>query len=100
MSDMIRHLRGPHLSIGPLVAISLTLILATTVAAAPSGQTPRDARAAPAALLPAWDGGIDLYRDGVFTTQKSWLWCTAAGIQIVRNIIERDNDHSTSAQRR
>ena len=56
--------------------------------------------AAPAALLPAWDGSIDLYRDGVFTTQKSWLWCTAAGVQIVRNIVERDDDHSTSGQRR
>lgn len=54
----------------------------------------------PSALLPAWDGGIDLYRDGVFTTQKTWLWCTAAGVQIVRNIVERDNDHSTSGQRR
>jgi hypothetical protein len=53
-----------------------------------------------AALLPAWDGDIDLYRDGVFTTQKSWLWCTAAGVQIVRNIVERDDDHTTSGQRR
>ncbi|HEV8281167.1 MAG TPA: hypothetical protein VGQ02_04875, partial [Candidatus Limnocylindrales bacterium] len=35
-----------------------------------------------------------------FTTQKSWLWCTAAGVQIVRNIVDRDNDHSSSAQRR
>jgi len=58
------------------------------------------APAAPAALLPAWDGSITLYRDGVFTTQKSWLWCTAAGVQIVRNIVERDGDHSTSGQRR
>jgi hypothetical protein len=47
-----------------------------------------------------WDGSLDLYRNGSFTTQKSWLWCTAAGVQIVRNIVERDNDHSTSAQRR
>jgi hypothetical protein len=53
-----------------------------------------------AARLPAWDGSIDLYRDGVFTTQKDWLWCTAAGVQIVRNIVERDDDHSTSGQRR
>jgi hypothetical protein len=47
-----------------------------------------------------WDGSLDLYRSGTFTTQKSWLWCTAAGVQIVRNIVERDNDHSTSGQRR
>jgi hypothetical protein len=56
--------------------------------------------AAPDSLLPAWDGSIDLYRDGVFTTQKSWLWCTAAGVQIVRNIVERHEDHSTAGQRR
>ncbi len=52
-----------------------------------------------AATTPAWDGSIDLYRKGVFTTQKTWLWCTAAGVQIVRNIVERDVDHSTRAQR-
>jgi hypothetical protein len=48
----------------------------------------------------SWDGSFDLYRNGSFTTQKSWLWCTAAGVQIIRNIVERDNDHSTSSQRR
>jgi hypothetical protein len=57
-------------------------------------------RAADAAPLPAWTGGVNLYRTGTFTTQKSWLWCTAAGVQIVRNIVERDNDHSTAGQRR
>jgi hypothetical protein len=72
--------------------------LPALAAAAPSAPTL--ASAAPAALLPAWDGGVDLYREGVFTTQKSWLWCTAAGIQIVRNIVERDDDHSTGGQRR
>jgi hypothetical protein len=54
----------------------------------------------PSTTLPAWDGGIDLYRRGVFTTQKSWLWCTAAGVQIVRNIADRQDDHTTSGQRR
>ena len=69
---------------------------ATIRAPAPESSAP----AAPAALLPAWDGSIDLYRDGVFTTQRSWLWCTAAGVQIIRNIVERDDDHSTIGQRR
>lgn len=49
---------------------------------------------------PAWHGGIDLYRDGTYTVQKSWLWCTAAGVQIVRNIVDFETDHTTSAQRR
>lgn len=49
--------------------------------------------------LPAWTGSVSLYRNGTFTTQKSWLWCTAAGVQIVRNIVQRGRDHSTSGQR-
>ncbi len=52
------------------------------------------------ANLPAWTGGVNLYRSGTFTTQKSWLWCTAAGVQIVRNIVDRKADHSTGGQRR
>ena len=32
--------------------------------------------------------------------RSRWLWCTAAGVQIVRNIVKRDDDHSTSGQRR
>src|SRR4029079_18880548 len=53
-----------------------------------------------AAALSRWDGSIDLYRTGVFTTQKSWLWCTAADVQIMRNIVHRQADHTTSGQRR
>ena len=52
------------------------------------------------AALPAWTGGINLYRTGVFSTQKSWLWCTAADVQIMRNMKYGRTDHSSSAQRR
>jgi len=52
------------------------------------------------AALSAWDGSINLYRSGVFTTQKSWLWCTAAGVQIMRNIKYHRQDHSRSSQSR
>src|SRR3954471_11031851 len=55
---------------------------------------------AEAAGLPAWTGGISLYRTGSFTTQRSWLWCTAAGVQIVRNIVDHRSDHTTTGQRR
>ena len=48
----------------------------------------------------AWTGGVDLYRSGVFTTQKTWLWCTAADVQIIRNIVRRTSDHTTKNQRR
>ena len=48
--------------------------------------------------LSPWTGGVNLYRDGVFTTQASWLYCTAADIQIIRNMIEGTEDHASSAQ--
>ena len=80
---------------GPLLA----LIVALSLVGSWLGAAPPPAAAAEA-RLPAWNGGVSLYRDGVFTTQKSWLWCTAADVQIIRNIVRRDNDHTTSGQRR
>ncbi len=52
------------------------------------------------AALPRWDGSIDLYRSGVFTTQRSWLWCTAADVQIIRNIVDGKRDHAKASQQR
>ena len=87
----VRGLR-PLPAVRPLLALAATLTIAITIAI-PAGAPAVDARS-------RWDGSIDLYRNGAFTTQRSWLWCTAASVQIVRNIVERDNDHSTTAQRR
>ena len=53
-----------------------------------------------AAALPRWTGGVDLYRSGTFTTQQSWLWCTAADVQIMRNIADHRRDHATASQQR
>ena len=53
-----------------------------------------------AAALSRWTGGIDLYRSGVFTTQKTWLWCTAADVQIIRNIVDHTTDHTRANQQR
>jgi hypothetical protein len=36
----------------------------------------------------------------VFTTQKTWLWCTAADVQIIRNIADHATDHSKASQQR
>lgn len=52
------------------------------------------------ATLPAWDGSINLWRDGAFTTQKTWRWCTAADVQIMRNLVHRESDHSRAGQER
>jgi hypothetical protein len=87
MNRMVRPTSRPRL----LLALIVPLALALGWAVAPSPAQ---------ATLSAWDGGISLYREGTFTTQKSWLWCTAADVQIMRNIVERDNDHTTSGQRR
>jgi hypothetical protein len=73
----------------------LGLVAALTLLAASAG-VPSVARAAPE----TWDGSVNLYRDGVYTTQKTWLWCTAAGLQIIRNMVERDDDHSRGSQER
>ena len=74
-----------------LGAVLLALLLVAGVAPTPT---------AIAAAPEAWDGSVDLYREGSFTTQQSWLWCTAAGVQIVRNIVEGDDDHSRRSQAR
>ena len=46
------------------------------------------------AAPPRWTGSIDLYRPGAFSTQRTWRWCTAAVLQIMRNIDRREADHS------
>jgi hypothetical protein len=95
--------RPTRSSLGLLVALSIALLPPTAPAEAASFVWPATSSVhgePPASLLPAWDGSIDLYRDGVFATQQSWLWCTAAGVQIVSNIVDREEDHSTSGQRR
>lgn len=101
---MTRSNRGLRLILGVVAALTLAFgrggspprdNAASSVTAAPSSLT-----TAANTILPAWDGGIDLYRRGVFTTQKSWLWCTAADVQIVRNVVDHEQDHTTSGQRR
>jgi hypothetical protein len=91
-------------AIGGLLAV-LGLAIATGPGAAPEAraagpsttiETPRVPVVA--AELAPWTGEVDLYRDGVFTTQASWLYCTAADIQIIRNMIEGTADHSAAAQ--
>jgi hypothetical protein len=74
------------------------LVAALSLALGYTGAPPPAIAADP--QLSAWDGSVDLYHEGVFTTQKSWLWCTAAGVQIVRNIVDDQVDHTVSGQRR
>lgn len=48
--------------------------------------------------LPAWTGGVNLYRSGAFTTQYTWRWCTAADVQLMRNLARRQSDHARDSQ--
>lgn len=75
----------------------LVLAAALATASVASVASSPDAVASAASR---WTGGVDLYRAGVFTTQKTWLWCTAADVQIVRNIVDGAADHSRSSQQR
>jgi hypothetical protein len=82
--------------LGPVSALVFALVSLVAIGPAGSATVPP----AVAASLPAWHGGIDLYRKGTFTTQKNWLWCTAADVQIIRNIVRHRQDHTTAGQRR
>ena len=76
------------------------LALATVLAVVAFGALGALPATPPADALSRWSGGIDLYRRGVFTTQKTWLWCTAADVQIIRNIVDHQADHSRTSQQR
>jgi hypothetical protein len=76
---------GTNRRLRPVLGLVVALLISVGWAATP---TPADA------ALPTWRGGMNLYRAGAFSTQKSWLWCTAAGLQIMRNIKYDQQDHS------
>jgi hypothetical protein len=59
--------------------------------------TPGPASAAPQA---SWSGHEDLYRSGVFSSQKTLTWCVAASVQMMLNIVEGTHDHSRANQKR
>jgi hypothetical protein len=79
---------GGHIGTSPVAVLG-----ASEVSGAPPGL------AIDAALSP-WDGSINVYRTGVFTTQKTWYYCTAADVQIIRNIVRHVESHSRAAQDR
>jgi len=41
---------------------------------------------------------FDVYRPGVYSEQATWTWCTAASVQIMRNILFAETDHSSAHQ--
>jgi hypothetical protein len=77
-----------------LAASARVVVVAAALAAVALSLAPSSASAA----LPAWHGGIDLYRSGTFATQQTWRWCTAADVQIMRNIVGHHTSHSRANQ--
>jgi hypothetical protein len=75
-----------------------TTIIAVVVALLGVISAPLGAASPAAAALPAWTGSINLYRTGVFSTQDTWRWCTAADVQIMRNIVDHRQDHTRANQ--
>ena len=79
-----------------LARLPIALVLATIGLVAPVWP----AVVPHADALPAWAGGMDLYRSSAFSTQQTWLWCTAADVQIMRNLVDHEADHSRASQAR
>jgi hypothetical protein len=79
-----------------LARLPIVVVLATIgfVATAWSGAAPH------VAALSAWTGGVDVYRSSAFSTQQTWLWCTAADVQIMRNLVDHEADHTRMSQQR
>jgi hypothetical protein len=87
----------------PTVVAIVLLVALCTPAVAVSAQVRLTASggSVSAATTPAaWSGGYDLYRKGVFSSQKTIRWCVAASIQMMLNIIDGTTDHSRDNQQR
>jgi len=70
-----------------LLRVALAALFATTVFPQPATASQSGAPV-----------GFDLYRPGVYSMQATWTWCTAASVQIMRNIVLDQADHSASDQ--
>jgi hypothetical protein len=81
----------------PLLARLILAVVLSTLGAGASRPASVDAASE---SVPAWKGGINLYLDSAFATQRTWQWCTAAGVQIVKNIAEGESDGARSRQAR
>jgi hypothetical protein len=104
---MTRRPRSPAEGIGRFAAVFLAVAALTASSGAVYGSGPLAGVAsasigspAPASAATAAPFTLDLYRPGVFTTQATWWFCTAASVQIMRNINRGQTDHSAAAQTR
>ncbi len=78
-------------SAGRARLISIAALLLALSAITPSAVT----GASPSGGLETFD----VYRQGVYSEQATWTWCTAASVQIIRNIMFDRTDHGSAQQR-
>jgi hypothetical protein len=69
-----------------------------SAAASLSGAASSLAAASPSAAASSY--AFDLYRPGVYTMQATWWFCTAASVQVMRNINRDETDHAAASQQR
>jgi hypothetical protein len=100
-SDGVLPRVGAALTVAMLLGVGLTSVpnRAFAFTTDPSGS-PGAVTATQTAALSPWDGSVNLYRTGVFATQKTWYYCTAAAVQIMRNIVYHEERHGRTAQDR
>jgi hypothetical protein len=90
------------------LALSVALLAAGAAAAGAPPVAAARATASAAMGSPAGAGvsatagrfTFDVYRSGSYSEQATWRWCTAASVQIIRNIDGRASDHGAAQQRR
>lgn len=70
---------------GLLLALAASLLLAVA---------PVPARAA----LAPWTGSVNLYASEAFSTHRTFLWCTAANVQMMRNMVHGESDRRRTSQ--
>ena len=80
--------------------LSVTIVIMVMAVFGLAASRPAAAASSAAATPTAGPLSVDLYRPGVYTMQATWTWCTAAGVQIMRNIALGQADHSAANQGR
>ena len=65
-----------------------------------NGSLSRSGLSAPIRTVSSWSGTYDIYRSSAFSTQRTFVWCIPASIQMMRNLILGQSDHSSTTQSR
>jgi hypothetical protein len=73
--------------------------LRSTIASAPLRIAP-DVVTPTRPARPHWTGGINLFQESAFVTQKEFTWCVAASVQMMVNIVKHRSDRTAATQKK